>query len=158
MAFFRNDAVNRVNLHAGVQALAHNAGHIFLLVFLVRAGVSVPVALLAQAGIVAGRFVLRPALLPLAKWFGLKPLMIAGALVIALQYPLLGEVHGLGLPLRFQLATEAGWDVGCFAACLLAAALFAAGAPPVVEVLLVARALLAGFVLLRRCYARPTLV
>jgi hypothetical protein len=59
--------------------------------------------------------------------------------------------------LRFQLATEAGWDIGCFVACLLAAGLFAAGAPPVVEVLLVAPALVAGYVLLRRCY-RPTLV
>lgn len=116
MAFFRNDAVNRVNLHAGVQALAQNAGHIFLLVFLVRAGVSVPMALLAQAGIVAGRFVLRPALLPLAKRLGLKPLMIAGALVVALQYPLLGEVHGLGPALWILVATAAVGEVTYYAA------------------------------------------
>lgn len=96
MAFFRNDVVNRVNLHAGVQALAENAGHIFLLVFLLKAGVSPAAALLVQAAIVAGRFALRPALLPLAKRWGLKPLMVAGALTVALQYPILAEVRGFG--------------------------------------------------------------
>ncbi len=114
--FFRNDAVNRVNLHGGVQSLARNAGHIFVLVFLVRAGVSVPMALLAQAGIVVGRFVLRPALLPLAKRFGLKPLMIGGALVVALQYPLLGEVHGLGPALWMLVAVAALGEVTYYAA------------------------------------------
>jgi hypothetical protein len=48
MAFLRNDAVNRVNLHSGIQALAHGAGAIFFLVFLLRAGISVPAALVAQ--------------------------------------------------------------------------------------------------------------
>ena len=60
MAFFRNDAVNRVNLHYGIQALAQGAGGIFFLVFMLRAGVSVPAALTAQAAIVAGRFLIRP--------------------------------------------------------------------------------------------------
>lgn len=67
MAFLRNDAINRVNLHSGIQALAQGAGAIFFLVFLLRAGVSVPVALLAQAAIVTGRFLLRPAMLPIAR-------------------------------------------------------------------------------------------
>ena len=61
MAFLRNDAVNRVNLHYGIQALAQGAGGIFFLVFMLRAGVSIPAALTAQAAILAGRFVLRPA-------------------------------------------------------------------------------------------------
>jgi DHA1 family inner membrane transport protein len=96
MSFFRNDAINRVNLQSGVQALAQNAGGLFVLVFLLRAGVSVPHAFLAQASIVAGRFVIRPALLPLARRLGLKPLLIAGAVSLAAQYPILAEVHGLG--------------------------------------------------------------
>jgi MFS transporter, DHA1 family, inner membrane transport protein len=66
MAFFRNDAVNRVNLHSGIQALAEGAGGIFFLVYMLKAGVSIPVALTAQAAIFAGRFVMRPAILPLA--------------------------------------------------------------------------------------------
>ena len=50
MAFLRNDAVNRVNLHYGIQALAQGAGGIFFLVFLLRAGVSIPVALTGAGG------------------------------------------------------------------------------------------------------------
>jgi hypothetical protein len=96
MSFFRNDAINRVNLQVAVQSLAQNAGGLFVLVFLLRAGVSVPHAFLAQAGIVAGRFVLRPALLPLARRVGLKPLLVAGAVAMAVQYPILAQVRGLG--------------------------------------------------------------
>ena len=70
--FFRNDAVNRVNLHSGIQALAQGAGAIFFLVFMLRAGVSVPAALTAQAAILAGRFLIRPIILPLAKRWGLS--------------------------------------------------------------------------------------
>jgi hypothetical protein len=96
MAFLRNDAVNRVNLHTGIQAFAISAGSIFFLVFMLRAGVSVPVALLAQTAIMIGRFLIRPVILPLAKRTGLKPLLIAGALVLALHFPVLAEVHGVG--------------------------------------------------------------
>jgi DHA1 family inner membrane transport protein len=99
MSFFGNDAINRVNLQAGVQGLAQGAGQLFLLVFLLRAGLSVPAALLAQAGIVTVRFAARPLVLPLAIRFGLKPLLIAGTILMAAQYPLLAEVRGLGVPL-----------------------------------------------------------
>lgn len=96
MAFFRNDAVNRVNLHSAVKALAIAGGGVFFFVVLIRAGVPVWAALLAQAAIQAGRFVIRPAIFPIAKRWGLKPVVIAGALILALQYPLLAEVRGVG--------------------------------------------------------------
>ena len=99
MAFLRNDAINRVNLHSGVQALAQGAGGIFFLVFLVRSGISVPVALAAQAAILGLRFLLRPAILPFARRLGLKPMVVIGTIGIALQYPLLAEVDGVGPPL-----------------------------------------------------------
>ncbi|HXQ17373.1 MAG TPA: MFS transporter [Caulobacteraceae bacterium] len=95
MAFFGNDAVNRVNFHSGVHAVAAGAGGVFFFAYLLHAGVSVPMTLAAFAAIVAGRFCLRPLILPLGKRFGLKPLVIAGALLAACQYPLLAEVHGL---------------------------------------------------------------
>lgn len=95
MAFFRNDAVNRVNLHYGIEALAMGAGGVFFIAFLLHAGVSVPVTLLTFAGILAGRFALRPAILPLAKRWGLKPLLILGTILMAGQYPLLAEVRGV---------------------------------------------------------------
>jgi len=94
MAYFRNGAVNRVNLHFGIQALAQGSGGLFTLVVLLRAGVSVPQALVAQAVILAFRFVFRPVVLPLAKRWGLRPLVIAGALGVACQYPLVPLVHG----------------------------------------------------------------
>jgi len=96
MAFLRNRAINRVNLHSAVQALAQSGGGVFFVVFLLRAGLSVPTALTAMAAIHAGRFVLRPAILPLARRWGLKPLLIVGTLGLAAQYPLLAEVHGVG--------------------------------------------------------------
>jgi DHA1 family inner membrane transport protein len=99
MAYLRNDAINRVNLHSGIHALALGAGGIFFLVFLISAGISVPVALLTMAGILAGRLVLRPAVLPLAKRWGVKPLVIVGTLGMALQYPLLAGVQDVGFRL-----------------------------------------------------------
>ena len=99
MSFFRNDAINRVNLQGAIQALAQGAGQLFLLVFLLHAGVPAPVALLEQAAIVALRFAARPALLPLAQRWGVKPLLLAGTVGLAAQYPLVAEVHGVGAPL-----------------------------------------------------------
>ena len=46
MAFFRNRAVNRANLHYGIQAFAEAGGGVFVLVYLLRAGVSVPATLM----------------------------------------------------------------------------------------------------------------
>jgi DHA1 family inner membrane transport protein len=97
MAFFGNDAVNRVNLHYGAQALAAAAGGIFYLAYLLRAGISVPASLTIFAATLAGRFAFRPATLPLAKLWGLRPLVILGSLVVAGEYLLLGQVKGLDL-------------------------------------------------------------
>ena len=77
--FLSNDAVNRVNLHSGVQALAQGVGGIFVLIFLLQAGLSIPQALLAYAGIMVGRFIIRPAVLPIAKRVGIKPMLVAGS-------------------------------------------------------------------------------
>src|SRR6185437_16211932 len=96
MAFLSNDAVNRVILHTGVKALAESAGGVFFFVYLLKAGLSVEATLIAQVGIFTLRFALRPALLPLAVRYGVKPLVIAGTFLMALQYPLLAFVHGVG--------------------------------------------------------------
>jgi len=96
MAFFRNSAVNRINLHYAIEMLALSGGGLFFLVFMVKSGVSVPAALLTQAATFAGRFALRPLLLPLAIRWGLKPLLIVGTLGVAAIFPLLARVHGVG--------------------------------------------------------------
>jgi hypothetical protein len=111
MSFFRNDAINRVNLQSGVQALAQNAGGVFVLVYLLRAGISVPHAFLAQAAIAAARFAVRPAMLPLAQWFGLQPLLLTGAVALAAQYLVLAEVDGLGAAFLIFLVVSALGEV-----------------------------------------------
>lgn len=111
MAFFANDAVNRVNLHYGIQALAQGAGGVFFLVFLLRAGFSAPATLATMAAIYTARFWLRPALTPLSVRLGLKTVLIAGAVGMGLQYPLLAAVHGPGWPLAGLIAASALGDV-----------------------------------------------
>ncbi|HTO05916.1 MAG TPA: hypothetical protein VMR86_02580 [Myxococcota bacterium] len=95
MAFLRNRAVNWLNFHAGIRSLAEGMGGLFVLIYLLRAGFSIPASLCAMALIVAGRFAIRPAVLPFARGLGLRPAIIAGNLVMAIEYPLLARVHGV---------------------------------------------------------------
>ncbi|HEY3800609.1 MAG TPA: MFS transporter [Caulobacteraceae bacterium] len=95
MAFFGNDAINRVNLHYAVASIAGAAGGAFVLAYFLHAGVSVPLTLCAMTGILIGRFLFRPAILPLGIRFGLKPLLIFGVLSEGAVYPLLAFIHGL---------------------------------------------------------------
>jgi len=99
MSFFRNRAVNRLNLHYGVQAFAENAGGVFVFVYLLRAGVSVPATLAAFSVLLAGRFAMRPGVLPLAKRWGLKRVVVFGTIAVAVSYPMLAAVHGVAPPL-----------------------------------------------------------
>jgi hypothetical protein len=55
-----------------------------VLVFLLQAGLSIPAALVAQAAIIAGRFLIRPAVPPIAKRFGIKPILLAGGVGLSL--------------------------------------------------------------------------
>src|SRR6185437_6229872 len=112
MAFFGNDAINRVNLHYAVQSLASNAAGIFFFAYLLHAGISVPVTLLVFVSMVAVRFELRPLIMPLGKRCGLRWRVIVGALLHAVQYPILATVHGVGWPLVVYCA------VGCPASAL----------------------------------------
>jgi hypothetical protein len=57
-------------------------------------------------------------------------------------------------PFRFQMATEGGWDVGCFAACLITAALAALGVSLAVALLLALPGIAAAALLLRRYYSQ----
>ena len=59
------------------------------------------------AGMLAGRFALRPLILPIGKRWGLKPLVIAGVLLNAVQFPTYAAVHGLGWPLLLNGALGA---------------------------------------------------
>jgi DHA1 family inner membrane transport protein len=110
MAFFRNNAVNRLNLHTAIHVLALSGGGAFYGAFLLRAGVPAPAVLTSLALVNLGRFTLRPFVLAPAQRWGLKPLVIAGTLLCTLQYPLLAEVHGLGWRLLALCAVSAFGD------------------------------------------------
>ncbi len=110
MAFFRNDAVNRLNLHFAIHALALSGGGAFYGAFLLRAGTPAPAVLGSLALVNLGRFMLRPFVLAPAQRWGLKPLVIAGTLLCTLQYPLLAEVHGVGWRLLELCAVSAFGD------------------------------------------------
>ncbi len=63
MAFFRNDAVNRLNLHLAIHALALSGGGAFYGAFLLRAGTPAPAVLASLALVNLIRFALRPLVL-----------------------------------------------------------------------------------------------
>jgi hypothetical protein len=106
VVFFRDRSVNLLNLHYGIYSIALSGGGAFFAVYLIKAGVSVPWALASLALILAGRFVIRPIVVPIAERTGMRTLVIAGTCLSALQYPLLAEVHGLG-PALFALCVVA---------------------------------------------------
>ena len=69
MAFFRNSAVNLLNLHYGLHCITLYGGGAFFLVYLLKAGLSVPGVLVSLALILVGRFAVRPLVIPLAaRW------------------------------------------------------------------------------------------
>jgi len=96
MAFFRNNAVNLLNLHYGLHCVAVYGGAVFFSIYLLKAGVSIPGVLVSLTLILLGRLVVRPFVLGLAVRWGLRAMVIAGTLLTASQYPLLAEVHGVG--------------------------------------------------------------
>jgi hypothetical protein len=110
MAFFRNSAVNLLNLHYGIHAIALNGGGAFFAAYLLKSGVPVVGVFLSLAGILLGRFLIRPIVIGLAVRSGLRPMVVVGTLLSALQYPLLAEVHGVGAVLMELIAVSAVAD------------------------------------------------
>jgi hypothetical protein len=107
MAFFGNDAVNRVNIHYAIRWLAQGSGGTLVFALLLHAGVPIPMTFVWLAGMLAGRFALRPLVLPIGQRWGVRPLVIAGVLLEAVQFPTYAAVHGLGWPLLLNGALGA---------------------------------------------------
>lgn len=116
MAFFRNSAVNLLNLHYGLHCIALYGGGAFFLVYLLRAGLSVPDVFVSLALILVGRFTVRPLVIPLAARWGLRATLVAGTLLSALQYPVVAEVHGMGVILLALIAVAAVGDMSYWTA------------------------------------------
>jgi MFS family permease len=107
VSFLGNDAINRVNLHTTIQALAQGAGGIFVFVYLLKAGVATPWVLCTLAAMTAGRFVLRPAVLVVARRHGLRATLVLGTILEAAIFPLLPAVHGPGPMLLLVIGVSA---------------------------------------------------
>lgn len=106
MAYFANRAVNLLNLHYAIYSVALFGSGAFFFVYMLKAGVPAPDVLTALAAILAGRFLIRPWVVPAAARFGLRPLLIVGTLFTAFQFPLLAAVDGVG-PALFALCAVA---------------------------------------------------
>jgi predicted MFS family arabinose efflux permease len=94
VSFFGNDAINRVNLHSAIQALAQGAGGVFVFVYLLRAGVPAALVLCTVAGMTAGRFAFRPAVLVVARRLGIRGTLIIGTLLEGAVFLFLPFIHG----------------------------------------------------------------
>lgn len=84
-----------------------------------------------------------------------------GALVtpltqVALLPPLYAMARHSDCPLRFAMATEAGWDLGCATACLAAAASLTLGTGYRPPILIAVAAIALVVILLRQWYARAS--
>jgi len=107
LSFLSNDAINRVNLHSAVQALAQGAGGVFVFVYLLKAGVPIPLVLCTLAGMTGLRFVLRPMVLAVARRGGLRASLMIGTVLEAAIFPLLPRVHEPGPMLLAVMAVGA---------------------------------------------------
>jgi hypothetical protein len=107
MAFFRNTAVNLLNLHYAIHTVAMSGGAAFFLIYLMRSGVAIPLVFVSFALILLGRFIVRPLVVGLAVRWGLRAMVVAGTLLSAAQYPLLARVHGVGIVLLGLIALSA---------------------------------------------------
>ncbi|HET7333624.1 MAG TPA: MFS transporter [Rhizomicrobium sp.] len=110
MAYFRNSAINFLNLHYGIFSFAMTGAGAFNCVYLFKAGVPLPYVMATMGGILLVRFVIRPAIVPLAVRFGLQKLVIAGTFLIALQFPIIAAVHGVGFALYALIVVAAIGD------------------------------------------------
>lgn len=109
MSFLANRAVNLLSLHYAFQALAQGSGGVFLLVYLLKAGLTVEQTIMALAATAALRFVSRRGVVAFASRFGLRAALITGCLILALQYPASAVVDGVGWALLARcVATGAG--------------------------------------------------
>ena len=102
-----NRAILRANIHTAFESFAEAAGGVFIFVYFLKAGFSVPATLAILAGLLAGRFALRPLILPFARRYGVKASLMLGQILNATTYPMVAATHGVGLPLAAFCAVGA---------------------------------------------------
>jgi MFS transporter, DHA1 family, inner membrane transport protein len=103
MGIFKNRSFIRVYVHTALQGFAAHGGESFVFVYLLKAGIAVPLVLLSIAAMFGSRFMFRSAVLPLVRHIGLRQSLIVGILLEAATYPLLSFVDSTGPLLWFYL-------------------------------------------------------
>ena len=96
MRFFDNSAINRIYLHSALLGLSEYSGGAFVFVFLLKAGIALPLVFMSLAAIVALRLLFRQMVRPFAQRFGIKAAMIFGLALGALSFIPIGYVNELG--------------------------------------------------------------
>lgn len=104
MGYFVNRRFNLIYIHAALQAFTFHGGEAFAFVYLLKAGIPVPLVLLSIGALFGSRLLFRMAVLPLAKRFGLRNALIIGVIAEGLTYPLLSQITGTGPLLIAYLA------------------------------------------------------
>lgn len=97
--------------HVAFSQFAASLAGVFLVPFLLERGTPVPVIFLSVAGMLGGRFCLRPLVIVLAKAIGLRNSMVVGTLLSSLQYLVLARVDGVGFWLFAWIVTTSVGDV-----------------------------------------------
>ena len=103
MAYFANRDVNRIYIHAALQAFATYGGETFAFVYLLKAGIPAPVVLLAIAAMFGSRMLFRTLVLPLVRRVGLRRALVLAILAEAATYPILSQITGAGPLLMIYL-------------------------------------------------------
>ncbi|HTV38542.1 MAG TPA: MFS transporter [Xanthobacteraceae bacterium] len=101
--------VRRFALHVALGSLAWGLSNAFSAVFLLRVGLAPARIFLVFAAVNALRFVMRPVVLAVVPQTGIRRTLILGAVIIALSYPALALVDGVGAGLAaFVVASSLG--------------------------------------------------
>lgn len=96
MALFKNRSINSVYIHTALQGVAFHGGETFSFVYLLKAGLELPVVLLAIGFMWLSRILLRMAVVPVAKAIGLRNGLVFGIALHLAVYPVVTLVDGVG--------------------------------------------------------------
>ena len=107
MGIFVNRRFNLIYVHAALQAFASYGGESFAFIYLLKAGIPIPLVLFSIGSLFGSRILLRVAVLPLAKRIGLRNALVVGIVLEGLTYPVLSQITGPGPLLAAYLAVWA---------------------------------------------------
>src|SRR5437899_1154084 len=99
MAFFSNRDINRLVAHTTLHQLAWGTSGAFMVVFLLKMGLS-PAAIFLSIGAILGlRLVFRPLVPRLVTTIGSRRALVLGTVLVSAHFPILAFVEGPDLAL-----------------------------------------------------------